>query len=175
MTESSKIVWSIPTRIIHWTLAMIVLLNIFALEEGDPLHRYLGYFAIILILLRIIIGFKGLEYERFANFPIYPKDLLFFFRTHFLKKHLFPGHNPAASIVYIAIWTSVLALGVTGWMLGLDAYFGDEALENIHQNISNLLLGLVIVHLLGIFVDSFLYRRKTWLGMITGKKEDRGN
>lgn len=170
MKQPSEIIWSITTRLIHWALAIIVLLNAFVLEEGDPIHRYLGYLAVALVFMRTIIGFKGREHERFTNFPISLKDLNFFLKTHFKRKHLYPGHNPAASIIYFAIWISILTLGISGWMLELDAFFGDETLEIIHKYNSNILLLLVGAHLIGIFLDSYLYRRKTWLGMIDGKK-----
>jgi len=63
------------------------------------------------------------------------------------------------------------ALGVTGFMMGLDAYWGEEWLEDLHENLSTALMVLVVLHLLGIAFDSWKFRRKTWLGMITGRRQ----
>lgn len=167
MTESGEVIWSKYTRFIHWTVATIVLLNAFVLEEGDPPHRYLGYVAVALVILRGIIGFKGMKYERFSNFPI--GEWKEFLQTHFKRTHHYIGHNPLASLTYFFVWGCILVLGLTGWMMGLDAFFGDDTLEEIHIYASNSLLFLVAVHLVGIAVDSILYKKKTWLAMITGK------
>jgi cytochrome b len=55
--------------------------------------------------------------------------------------------------------------------MGLDRFWGNQTLEDIHEIISNVLLALVCVHLSGVFLDSFTSKRKTWMVMITGKKE----
>ena len=62
-------------------------------------------------------------------------------------------------------------MALTGFMLGLDRFFGDSTLEEIHEVISNILLGLVCLHLLGIVFDAFQNKRKTWMVMFTGDKE----
>jgi cytochrome b len=171
MKKSNEIIWSLPTRIIHWALASVVLLNAFVVEEGDPPHRYLGYAAVVFILVRFVIGFIGKEHERFLNFPISVQNIILFLKTHLKKTHRFPGHNPFASLIYIMIWICILSLGVSGWMMGLDQYFGEEWLEEIHEAISNRLLTLVLIHLVGMFSDSILYKINTWKGMFTGRRD----
>ena len=171
----NQIIWSLKTRLIHWGIALIVILNLFILEDGDPPHRYLGYGAVILIIFRILLGFVGLYHERFIHFPLSPKLIISFIKNHFslrsLSKEKYIGHNPLASLASIVIWLTIIGLAVTGKMLDLDAFFGDENLENIHHQLSNFLLALVIFHLVGIILDSIIHRRKTWQAMITGQKD----
>lgn len=54
-------------------------------------------------------------------------------------------------------------------MMGLDIYWGDESLESFHSNFAIVLQILIGIHLLGIFLDSIRYKRKTWTAMINGK------
>jgi cytochrome b len=44
----------------------------------------------------------------------------------------------------------ITALGVTGWMARLDAFWGDDWLIDLHQGLANVLLGCVAVHLAGV-------------------------
>lgn len=163
--------WPWYIRLIHWGLALIILLDAFVLEEGDPPHRYIGYVAVGFVLIRFVLGIVGKGKFNFKEMSIHPKKILFFLKTHFTKEHHFQGHNPLASLVYYLMWLDVIALAVTGWLLGTDEYFGDEGMEILHGQLSNGLIALVVIHLLGMTLDGILYKRKTWMGMISGRGE----
>ncbi len=154
-------IWNFKTRLIHWLIAIPVLANFF-LEGGDIIHKVLGYLALLMVIVRVIWGFVAMDQARFSAFPL---------SSVFSSNRQYPGHNPQASWVYLLIWFLVVLLGVTGFMMGLDAYWGEEWLEDLHGGLSNGLIGLVCLHLVGIGFDSWRYRRKTWLGMITGRRE----
>ena len=159
----TKIIWDLPTRILHWAMAFPIALNYF-LEGGKKNHRYVGYRAAFVLLLRLMWGFISKGHAHFKNFPMSPKKL-------FQRNLDYPGHNPQASYVYFGIWTMVLALGVSGFMTTLDAYWGEEWLEELHETFGNILLGLIGLHLTGLGVDSLKFKRKTWKGMITGSRD----
>ena len=159
------ILWSPITRILHWAIALPVLFNFF-LSGGDTLHIVLGYTALAALLMRLVWGLVTKDKAHFKNFPLSVNEIRNYSRT---KEY--PGHNPLASIVYILIWLLVGLLGVSGYMMGLDAFWGEEWLEVLHQNFSHALSGLVICHILGMSYDGVKHKRKTWLGMITGKRE----
>ena len=164
-------IWDRTTRILHWIVAAIVISNLFFLDGGDDSHRWLGYGAVGAVLIRFFWGFVGGTHSRFSSFPLGLASWKKFLASLFLWRRAdFPGHNPLATLVYCAIWAAVIALGVTGWMMGLDAYWGEEWLEELHANISIAVQVLVALHLCGLLLDSIKYRRFTWLGMITGKK-----
>lgn len=80
-------------------------------------------------------------------------------------------YNPKAVYVYYAIWAMIAGLGVSGFMMGLDRFWGNQTLEDIHEAISNLLLVLVTLHLFGVFFDAYKNKRRTWMLMISGVKE----
>lgn len=166
------VIWPRSIRLIHWSLAVIVILNAFILVEGDPPHRYLGYVAVALVLIRMVLGFTGKGHSQFKNFPIKPRLIKEFILALAKGKHLsYPGHNPLASIVYFGIWILVIALGITGQLMMLDQFWGNQLLEDIHEIFSILLLICVGIHLIGIAIDARVHRRKSWMAMINGKKE----
>ena len=79
-----------------------------------------------------------------------------------------PKRNPLASYVYVFIWLCVVCLALSGWLMGLDAFWGDETLEEIHEIISNILLALVAMHLFGMLTDFIFHKRKPWKKMLKG-------
>lgn len=168
-TSIPKKIWDLPTRITHWGLASCVVLNLFVLEEGDNWHRWLGYTSVAFVLFRFVWGLLGAPASHFKSFPISFQKIYAFWLTGFNNNN-FVGHNPIASIIYILIWINLISLGVSGYMMGLDAYWGDEKLETLHANLAILLQIFIGIHLLGVFIDSLRYRRNTWAAMITGKK-----
>lgn len=167
----SGIIWTKTVRLIHWAIAILVTLNLFVLEDGDPPHRYIGYAAVALVALRFFYGLTTKSEGSFKKLPLSFHELKKFLTAKMkFEKIDYPGHNPAASWVYIFIWISIVCLGITGFMMGLDRFWGDETLEETHELFSQAVLVLVVIHFIGIALDSIQYKRKTWLGMITGKK-----
>lgn len=171
MNSSQKIVWPYYIRLIHWIIALTVILNIFFLEEGDPPHRILGYIAVGLVIARFFLGVTDKKNQRFPALTLRWSAIKKQITSHFNGKPVdYEGHTPLASLVYVLIWGCLIALAISGWMMGLDAFWGDETLEDIHGAISNGLEILVIIHFIGIAVDSYTFKRKTWLSMIKGYK-----
>lgn len=166
---ASKTLWDLPTQLIHWSLATAVILNLFILEEGDEVHQWSGYTACGIVLFRFVWGFLGSTHSRFSKLPLHPKEVVRFLGGFFQKDPpVYTGHNPIASYVYLLIWGSILSLGVTGWMMGTDAYWGEEWLEELHGNITVFLQILILLHFIGMIIDSIRYKRQTWLSMFRG-------
>jgi cytochrome b len=61
-------------------------------------------------------------------------------------------------------------VGGTGWMMGLDAYWGVRWVEGVHEVTANLLVGAVAVHVIGAIAESIRHRENLPLAMITGYK-----
>jgi cytochrome b len=164
----TAIIWDRTTRLLHWMIAVIILLNLFVLEHGDPPHRWLGIVAVGLVSIRGFWGLAGGEHSRFRTWPLRPHQIKDFFRD---QSTAYAGHNPPASLVYILIWLTIVALGVTGWMTRLDRFWGEEWLEEIHGGIAIWLQALIVVHCLGMALDARKHRRRTWMAMISGRRE----
>jgi cytochrome b len=61
---------------------------------------------------------------------------------------------------------------VTGFLLGTDAFWGDDLMRGIHEWIANVLIGLVGLHALAAVVESIRHRENLVWSMITGKKRE---
>lgn len=166
--------WDIPTRITHWALALCVILNLFVVDEGEDPHHWIGYTAVGLVGFRFLWGFFGKRPSRLKSLPIHPRTVWAYVRGGMKEGDAFAQkHNPLASYVYLTLWLLVIGLGISGWMMGLDAFWGEEWLEEVHGYLSTGVQVMVVAHLLGIAFDSIRYRRHTWLAMITGRRDQK--
>lgn len=171
-SEKSILVWELPIRLFHWALAASVILNYFVLETGSKEHRYLGYFACALIVLRILWGiFADKPYSQLKNFwptraslTAYVKALL----KNQPPRHL--THNPLAALMMITLCLLVFALGVSGFLMRTDYFWGEEWLEEVHEIFANLLMFLSLMHALAAIIESFRHKENLVFSMIHGKK-----
>ena len=147
-----------------------LLLNFF-IDGGDYLHKVIGYTTLVTLLVRIVWGLITKDKANFKFFPLSPSELKrYIVAISSGQVRDYPGHNPIASIIYISIWILIGLLGITGHLMGQDAFWGEEWLETLHESLSNGLVALIICHILGMTLDGIRNKRKTWLGMITGKR-----
>jgi cytochrome b len=147
-----------------------VILNLFVLEEGEQNHQWTGYAAVALVAFRSIWFFLGSPASGPKGFPLRFNALSSFVHSTLRREdHTWTGHNPLAAISYILFWMLILSLGTSGFMMGLDRFFGDEWLEHLHGYLAVAVQVFIGVHVIGISVDAILHRRKTWMGMIDGQ------
>lgn len=171
MSERIK-VWDLPVRLFHWLLAgsFAVAYLVAESEQLRGLHMILGYTATGLILFRIVWGFLGSRFARFRSFWFPPRAAVEYLRSlRSTQPQHFVGHNPAGSYAIYAILLVGLATGVTGYM-SLNE-IGGESAEDIHEVCANVWLGIVIVHIAGVIVGSWIHRENLVRAMITGYKE----
>jgi cytochrome b len=167
-------VWDRFVRVFHWSLVACVAFNLLVQDDGEPLHRWSGYLASGLVLARIVWGFIGSRHARFADFFPTPARL----RAHLQalragRPEAHEGHNPLGALMMLALLALVLSLGLTGWMQGLDAFWGDEWLEELHEGLAATLQGLVLLHVGAALLMSHLERTNLIRAMITGIKQRR--
>ncbi|MBS0592063.1 MAG: cytochrome b/b6 domain-containing protein [Proteobacteria bacterium] len=169
-------VWDPLVRVFHWSLVASVF-GAFLVEEGDTAHCWLGYTALGLVAFRLLWGFFGTRHARFSDFVRGPRAVAEYVRARLAgtsQRRL--GHNPAAALMILSLLALIAAVGVTGWMLTLDAFFGAEWLEDVHGTLAWTLLALVGVHVLAAIVESVHYRENLIATMLHGRKraiEDR--
>jgi len=173
-------VWTISIRIFHWLLAIgftaAYILSDF--DNYENLHYAFGLFVGILILFRIIYGFIGNKYANFKDFPISLKNQISFIKYFFNKDKTYIGHNPAASIVMLCIFIVGLFCSISGYLLYsvenpsfISISLSEDFLEETHEILANLFLGLVIIHLIGILTDLIFHSKtKTLQSIFTGHK-----
>jgi len=164
--------WDLWVRLTHWTIAGIVVWNLFG--PTDQLHRVLGYVAAGLVGLRVVWGFVGTRYARFSAWWPTPSHLAEYLRSLAAGKPLpHVSHNPLGALMAIALWLLVLALGLTGWLMRLDAFWGEDWPQDIHTWLSIALEVCVCVHIAAALVMSVLTRENLIGAMLTGFKRQR--
>ncbi|MDP2678251.1 MAG: cytochrome b/b6 domain-containing protein [Rhodoferax sp.] len=178
------LIWDLPTRLFHWTLASSFALA-WLTSEGDrwrSIHVFLGYLMLGLVVFRLIWGFTGSHFSRFSSFWFGPKEALDYLKqvtTRHAPRHV--GHNPTGSLaIYILLVMSV-AVGLTGVVtLGGDEQQGITAgwlsfaqvqtLKQLHELGAIAMLLVVAGHITGVVVESVLHKENLARAMVSGFK-----
>lgn len=165
-------VWDRFVRVFHWSLVSCVAFNYFVLDDGKTFHQWVGYLATSMVVARIVWGFIGSRYARFSDFFPTPRRVADHVRQVKRGNHSTSlGHNPIGALMMLGLMATVLALGMTGWMQTLDAYWGEEWLQNLHRNIGNALIGMATLHAVAAIVMGRVERTRLIKAMFTGVKE----
>lgn len=165
-------VWDPLVRLFHWTVVTGVFVAWFT-EDWRSVHKFTGYVVLGAVLVRIVWGFTGTRHARFADFVRGPREVLGY-ALDVLRgrepRHL--GHNPLGGAMVVALLVTLLVVTVSGWMMTLDAFWGEDWVEDLHETAVNLLIfGLVPLHLAGVVFTSLRERVNLVKAMITGVKE----
>lgn len=183
--ERSVQVWDLPTRVFHWSLLALVLVAWFTGEEDGAaaaIHRYAGEAIAGLIVFRAIWGFAGGERARFADFAAGPSAIFAHVRDLFSpqpKRHL--GHNPLGGVAVFLLLATVAGIVVTGLFSGGDDNAGPFAglwgweFSDLHEALFRVLQLLVVIHVLGVVVESVMAKDALLPAMITGAKRRRAD
>lgn len=165
------VVWDSVVRLFHWLVVAGFMANMFVAEEGKLIHRWIGYEILALIVVRLVWGFVGTAYARFSNFVPTPSTLRRYARALLAgREPRYLGHNPAAAIMMIVLVLLLVFCGVTGWMQGLDAFWGSEWVQDLHKISAYAILALAGVHALAAVVESLRHHENLVWSMITGRK-----
>lgn len=164
-------VWDIGVRLFHWSLVAMII-SAYVIVDPRQVHRILGYIVIGLIAFRLVWGVAGTRHARFINFIPGPTRLIGYFRDMLRgREDRYLGHNPAGAAMIVLLIAALFAVGLTGYMMGMDAYFGQAWVEHTHELIVNILVVLVVCHVVGVIYASWRHRENLVKSMITGKKD----
>jgi cytochrome b len=163
-------VWDPVVRLFHWTLAA-AFFGASILESPRALHETLGWIAGGAVAVRLVWGFAGSRHARFGDFVPTPARLAAYVRDVAAgQERRYLGHNPAGGAMVVALLAVVATLVATGWMMGLDAFWGVDWVEEVHEAAANLGLALVALHLAGVVWESRRHGENLVTAMITGRK-----
>lgn len=180
------LVWNLPLRWFHWLWAAGFVLAWLSRDDRHlDLHVFAGYLFTALLVFRLVWGVRGGPYARFGDFAYAPRAVLAYLRAARRRRaprHL--GHNPAGGWAVYLMLAAGLAVAGTGLLtLGGEEGFGPLALwpgfaagdaaHRVHELAAWSLLGLVVIHLLGVAAESWLQRENLVAAMITGRKRAR--
>jgi len=178
------LIWDLPTRLFHWTLASSFALA-WLTSDGDrwrSIHVFLGYLILGLVVFRLVWGFAGSHFSRFASFWFGPSEALAYLKQVAARKaprHV--GHNPTGSLAIYILLAMAVGVGLTGILtLGGDEQQGVAAgwfsfaqikwLKELHEIGANLMLVVVFGHITGVVVESVMHKENLARSMVTGFK-----
>lgn len=174
-------VWDLPTRLFHWTLLVLVVAAFVTGWLGGNLIEWHGRAGIAiagLLAFRLVWGFIGSTYARFADFVPGPAHIW----AHIRGEWNGLGHNPFGALSVLALLL-VLAFQVgSGLVSNDDIAFNGPLYVLASKETSDWLTGLhrlnfwVLIALVALHVGAILYyvqAKKDNLvkPMITGTKE----
>ncbi len=163
-------VWDPVVRLFHWTVVAGCAINLIV-EEGNTFHRAVGYVVAAAVAVRLVWGFAGKGHARFSDFFPTPAALLAYLRQLVSRNEpRFIGHNPAGSVMIFLLLGSLIAVSITGWMMGLDRFFGNETLEELHEAFAMTILVLAGIHVAAAVFESVRHRENLIKAMFTGRK-----
>jgi len=174
-------IWDLPTRLFHWLFAAAVIGAVATVKVGGSWmdwHMPLGITALVLLAFRLIWGFTGSRYARFASFLVTPGKTLAYLKSKPHSKSA--GHNPLGAWSVIALLLVVGIQAFTGLFTTDDILVqgplnqfvsGDVAsvMTSIHKFNEKPLFILVGLHLLAIIVYA-IKGEKLVPPMVTGNK-----
>jgi cytochrome b len=169
--ETQVLVWDRVVRYFHWTVVAGCVLNLAVFTDGKGAHRFLGYIVALALIIRIVWGFVGAGHARFDNFvPSRAKLGEYLGALLQGKAPRFLGHNPAGAAMMLALMILVAGVSLTGWMLTLDAWFGNDNLEELHEALANAILAFAGLHVAAALFESWKHGENLVRSMITGRK-----
>lgn len=114
-TTATVRAWDLPTRLFHWTLALLVVAAWVSYEFAEDLgdetlvwHRANGLAILILVVWRLLWGIWGSSTARFASFVRAPAAVLAYARALVASRApRFLGHNPLGALMVLALLATV--------------------------------------------------------------------
>ncbi len=160
-------VWDPLVRSVHWSLASLIVIELFNEAGANPWHRYLGYLAAALVVVRLAWGCGDRGHASLAAMAASARRA-----SSYLTQARSPsvGHTPPGALMAFVLWSLVLLVAVSGWMQGLDAFWGEEWLQQVHEVLAYVLAAFAVVHICAAVVTSYAQRVNLIKSMITGNK-----
>ena len=178
-------IWDLPTRFFHWALLVCIVGLVATGKIGNEWmvwHFRLGYCVMTLLLFRIIWGFVGGKWSRFASFIYAPGTVIAYLKGQGKPEHN-AGHNPLGAGSVFALLLILMVQVATGLISddeitnqGPLARFVSGARVSLatwwHKDIGQYaIFALVALHIVAILF--YLYKKNENLirPMINGDKE----
>jgi cytochrome b len=173
--------WDLPTRLFHWGLVLAVVAAVVSGQVGGKLidlHGQIGLAIVGLIVFRIVWGFAGSTYARFAQFFPTPSRI----RRYLKGEWRSLGHNPLGGLS-VFVLLSLLAVQVASGLVANDdiAFVGplfdlvskalSDRLTGIHHLLSNVLITFVVLHIGAVAFHGHFKKDNLVKPMLTGWKE----
>jgi cytochrome b len=177
-------IWDLPTRLFHWALALAVI-GLFVTAKTGVMewHFRLGYAALSLLAFRLIWGFAGGRWSRFAAFIYAPGSLAAYLRGRPRHSDHLVGHTPLGALSVFALLAILIAQVATGLVADDEIAASGPLTRFVSGTVVGLASGwhvgfgkaivmaLVILHVLAVLFYARVKRQDLVSAMIHGDKQ----
>ncbi len=187
--EKRVFVWDLPTRLFHWSIAVLVVTCVVTGKLGLDwldVHMIGGYGVLTLVLFRLVWGLVGGRHARFTSFVRGPAAVWRHGVGMFKKdapRDL--GHNPLGGWSVMAMLAALLLQASTGLFASDDIFTegplyplasnaASDLLTRIHRWNADVIIVLVAIHVLAILFYLIVKHENLIRPMIDGHKIWRG-
>lgn len=179
------LIWDLPTRVFHWGLVVCVVGAFISAQIGGNAMLWHGRFGLAvlgLLVFRIVWGFVGSTYVRFAQFVRGPAAIKAYLRGEWKGE----GHNPLGALSVLALLGTLALLVATGLFANDDIAFEgplyalvgkelSDKLVGLHKLIEPLIILLVLAHVGAIMFYAHIKKDNLVKPMISGWKVGAGD
>ncbi len=174
-------VWDLPLRIFHWGLVTGFIVSFVSVKTDNmEIHIISATFVLGLLIFRVLWGILGSFTSRFATFiPGFGR--LFRYLTGQDDGVLYPGHTPLGALSVVALLLCLIFQLLTGLIADDEIYITGPLRDYVgselsswatarHGLMSDVLLGLVALHLVAILFYWLVKKNNLVKPMFTGYK-----
>ncbi|MFD2883336.1 cytochrome B [Pseudomonas lini] len=154
--------WDPLVRVCHWSLVVVFISDYFLNEEGDGWHRWLGYYAVAVVLVRVVWGVRRSAIGALVRLLADPDAA----RSAWSGAVFRQGLSPHGALAHRSIGDGPHAAvddrpGYQRFLMEeVDYFWGEDWLRDVHEFMADALLALVCVHILAALVESLRLREK---------------
>ncbi len=183
-------VWDPLVRFFHWSLVTAFFIAYFTEDDWMTVHSWAGYLIAGLLAIRLVWGVIGTRYARFNEFIYRPKHVIGFAKDSMrFKAKRYLGHNPAGGAMIIALLISLIIISLSGmmliaieeqsgpfasWFVQIGGFWPD-IIEETHEFFAEFIMILVLIHVAGVIIESFIHNENLVKSMLTGFKPLKNN
>lgn len=179
------LIWDLPLRLFHWLFACTVIASWYTSDQDNnliDLHMQLGFFALGLLIFRILWGFFGTKHSLFSSFFPTPKRVIRYISD--IKNNQVQnssGHNPLGSLMVILMIVLISLQAISGLFINDDVFSSgpyydsvskevEQIMVFLHHNIFDFMIAAIGLHLLAIIYYERIKKQSLILPMVTGRK-----
>lgn len=175
------LVWDLPLRLFHWSLAVAVIISIGSAKAGEMfLHEKSGLTILGLVVFRFIWGFFGSSTALFSHFIKGPSLVLISIKALIHKQSdTRSGHSALGGWAVLALLGITLYMPLSGLFSSDDILYDGplayllpdltRTLTRFHHNGQFIVFTLIALHLCAMLIYYVRLKKNLVAPMITGR------
>ncbi len=176
------LVWDLPLRLFHWSLASAVIVSIASAKVGEMfVHEKSGLTILGLVVFRLIWGFYGSSTALFSHFIKGPLSVMESVMALVHKQSdTRSGHSALGGWAVLALLAITLYMPLTGVFSSDDILYDgplayilpdlSRTLTRFHHNGQFIVFALIALHLSAMLVYFVRLKKNLVPAMVTGRR-----